>query len=137
MIIKNRIGEKEAFGKKIVFDGDITTHERIKQLANHNYEESYLIIRKFGSAENNKRFENILSSLDKFTKVFVFDDIEYLNMLRIHPKVEVVNSHDFMKELNGKIIYHYSGYYRSFKEYNETNLIELENEIYKIMKPEE
>ena len=135
--VENRISEKIAFGKRIIFDGDITTHERIKQLANHNYEESYLVIRKFGSAENNKRFEHVLESLDNFTKVFAFDDIEYLPMLKTHPKVEIVNSHDFMKDLNGQIIYHYSGYYRSFKEYNESNLIELENEIYKIMKPEE
>ena len=48
---------ESADGKKIVFDGDITTHERLKQLANHNYAHSNLIIRKFGSAENNKRFE--------------------------------------------------------------------------------
>ncbi|MBE6148359.1 MAG: hypothetical protein E7167_02555 [Firmicutes bacterium] len=135
--VENRIQIKEVFGKKVVFDGDITTHERIKQLANHNYDESYLVIRKFGSAENNKRFEHVLESLDKFTKVFVFNDIEYLRMLKSHPKVQVVNNHDFMKELNGQIIYHYSGYYRSFNEYNENNLVELENEIYKIMKPEE
>lgn len=135
--VENRIQIKEAFGKNVVFDGDITTHERIKQLANHNYDESYLIIRKFGSAEHNKRFSYVLDSLDKFTKVFVFEDIEYLKMLSSHPKVEVVSNHDFMKNLNGQIIYHYSGYYRSFKEYDENNLIELENEIYKIMKPEE
>lgn len=135
--VENRISEKIAFNKRITFDGDITTHERIKQLANHNYDRSYLIIRKFGSAENNKRFEHVLESLDSFTKVFVFDDIEYLNMLSSHPKVEVVHNHNFMENLEGHIIYHYSGYYRSFKEYNEKNLIELENEIYKIMKPEE
>ena len=135
--VENRIGQKDAFGKSIIFDGDITTHERIKQLANHNYKESYFVIRKFGSAENNKRFEYVLENLDNFTKVFVFDDIEYLNMLKKHPKVEVVSNHDFIKKLDGQIIYHYSGYYRSFKEYNEKNLINIENERYKIMKPEE
>ena len=135
--VENRIQKKMAFGKKIVFDGDITTYERLKQLANHNYKYSNLIIRKFGSAENNKRFENVLKCLSKFTKVFVFNDIEYLKMLSTHPNVEIVNNHDFMEHLHGQIIYHYSGYYRSFKEYNENHLIELENEIYKIMKPEE
>ncbi len=58
-------------------------------------------------------------------------------MLKKHHKVKVVNNHDFMADLDGKIIYHYSGYYRSFSEYDEENLIELENEIYKIMKPVE
>ena len=135
--VENRIQKKNAFGKEIVFDGDITTNERIKQLSRHNYEKSYLVIRKFGSAENNKRFEKVLKSLDNFTKVYVFNDIEYLNMLSSHKNVKIVYNHNFMKDLDGKIIYHYSGYYRSFKEYNENNLIELENEIYPIMKPEE
>lgn len=135
--VENRIQKKVIFGKEVIFDGDITTHERIKQLSKHNYDECYLIIRKFGSAENNKRFEKVLNSLDAFTKVFVFADIEYLKMLCTHSNVEIVNDHSFISKLNGKIIYHYSGYYRSYKEYNENNLIELENEIYKIMKPEE
>lgn len=134
--VENRIQKKKAFGKEIIFDGDITTNERIKELADNNYKECYLVIRKFGSMENNKRFEKVLPLLDLFTKVFVFSDIEYLDMFKNHKKVVIVNNHDFMKELNGKIIYHYSGYYRSFKEYKEENLNILENEIYKIMKPE-
>ena len=135
--VENRLVGKMAFGKSIIFDGDITTNERIRQLANHLYPVCYLVIRKFGSMENNKRFEYILNYLNKFTKVFVFSDIEYLDMLKKHPKVIVVDNHDFMKQLDGEIIYHYSGYYRSFQEYNEKNLIKLENERYKIMKPED
>lgn len=135
--VENRLGRKKAFGKVIIFDGDITTNERMRQLANHFYPICYLVIRKFGSMENNKRFEYILDYFDRFTKVFVFFDVEYLNMLKKHFNVVVVNNHDFMKELDGEIIYHYSGYYRSFQEYNEENLIELENERYKIMKPED
>ena len=135
--VENRLGRKKAFGKVIIFDGDITTNERMRQLANHFYPTCYLVIRKFGSMENNKRFEYILDYFDRFTKVFVFFDVEYLNMLKKHFNVVVVNNHDFMKELDGEIIYHYSGYYRSFQEYNEENLIELENERYKIMKPED
>lgn len=134
--VENRIQLKKAFNKEIVFDGDITTNERIKQLADNKYPKCYLVIRKFGSMENNKRFELVLNFLDKFTNVYVFDDIEYLNMLKKHPKVIIVNNHNFMKDLDGKIIYHYSGYYRSFNEFNEKNLINLENTIYKIMKPE-
>ena len=135
--VENRLGRKKAFGKVIIFDGDITTNERMRHLANHFYPTCYLVIRKFGSMENNKRFEYILDYFDRFTKVFVFFDVEYLNMLKKHFNVVVVNNHDFMKELDGEIIYHYSGYYRSFQEYNEENLIELENERYKIMKPED
>lgn len=135
--VENRIQTQIAFNKEIIFDGDITTNERLKQLSKNNYKKCYLIIRKFGSSEKNKRFEKILEFLDSFTKVYVFDDIEYLDMLKEHKNVKVVNNHDFMKDLEGTIIYHYSGYFRSFNEYNEKNLIELENEIYKIMKRDE
>lgn len=135
--VENRIQKEIAFGHNIIFDGDITTNERIKQLANNLYNPCYLVIRKFGSAEHNNRFEKVLDSFDKFTKVFVFDDVEYLSMLKSHKNVQIVNSHDFMKDINGQIIYHYSGYYRSFKQYDEKNLINIENTIYKIMKMEE
>ncbi|MDE5540024.1 MAG: hypothetical protein K2J20_06015, partial [Bacilli bacterium] len=135
--VENRIQKKMAFGKEIIFDGDVTTNERIRQLANNNYEKCYLVIRKFGSMENNKRFEKVLDYLERFTKVFIFQDIEYKEMLKKHPKVEVVKNHNFINTLDGVIIYHYSGYYRSFEEYDEENLINLENEKYKIMKPED
>jgi len=37
-----------------------------------------------------------------------------------------------MKNIDGTIIYHYSGYYRVWDEFNENNLNIYDNEIYKI-----
>lgn len=134
--VENRLNIKQAFNHEIIFDGDITTYERIKELANLDYPESYLIIRKVGSNENAFRIADIIDHFDKFTKVFIFSDIEYLEELQNHPKVIIVNNHDFMKNLTGKIIYHYSGYYRVWKDFNENNLNIYDRNIYPIIKPD-
>lgn len=112
--VENRLNTKKAFGKEIIFDGDITTYERMKELASSLYDKTYLVMRKVGSAENTYRIADIIKHFDAFEKVYIFDDIEYLEELKYHPKVTVVNNHDFMKELDGKIIYHYSGFYRTW-----------------------
>lgn len=134
--VENRLNIKQAFNHEIIFDGDITTYERIKELANLEYAESYLIIRKVGSNENTFRIANIIDHFDKFTKVFIFADIEYLEELKNHPNVTIVNNHDFMKNINGKIIYHYSGYYRVWPDFDENNLKIYDRDIYPIIKPE-
>lgn len=134
--VENRLNVKKAFNHEIIFDGDITTYERIKELANLEYAESYLVIRKVGSHENTFRISDIIDHFDKFTKVFIFSDIDYLEELKNHPKVTIVNNHDFMKNLNGKIIYHYSGYYRVWSYFDENNLNIYDRDIYPIIKPE-
>ena len=130
--VENRLNTKKAFGKEIIFDGDITTYERMKELASSLYDKTYLVMRKVGSAENTYRIADIIKHFDAFEKVYIFDDIEYLEELKYHPKVTVVNNHDFMKELDGKIIYHYSGFYRTWLEYDENNLKIYDKEKYKI-----
>ena len=135
--VENRVQKCRAFSKNIFFDGDVTTNERIKQLSEYYFTENvYLVIRKFGSAENTDRMELVTNSFKKFKKVYLFSDIEYLDVLKNENNVEIVNNHNFMKELNGKIIYHYSGYYRSYDQFNENNLKTLENIKYKILTPQ-
>jgi len=133
--VENRLQTQIVFGKEVIFDADITTNERMKQLASNNYNPVYLIIRKFGSMENDKRFENVLDYFNSFDKVFVFSDLEYLSLLAQHSNVQVVNDHTFMNELDGTIIYHYSGYYRSYEDFDENNLHVVENDIYKVKVP--
>lgn len=130
--VENRLHTEIAFGKYIIFDGDITTYERMQELANTLYDEKYLILRKVGCSEIIYHIEDITDHFDAFKKVFIFDDIEYLDELKKHPKVEIVNNHGFMKELSGKIIYHYSGYYRTWKNFDENNLKIYDKEKYVI-----
>ena len=132
--VENRINKKIAFGKEIIFDGDVTTYERMNEMADSMYEKKYLVLRKVGSAENTFRIRNIVDFFNSFEKVFVFDDIDYLDELKNEKNVVVVNNHDFMKELNGEIIYHYSGYYRVWKEFEESNLNIYDREKYIIKK---
>lgn len=128
--VENRLSTKQAFGKEIIFDGDITTYERMKELAASFYDKRYLVIRKVGSSENTYRIADIIDHFDAFEKVYLFDDIEYLDELKNHPKVEIVSNHDFLSNLDGKIIYHYSGYYRTWDTYDENNLNIYDNEKY-------
>lgn len=132
--VENRLQTETAFGKKIIFDGDITTYERMKELSDNMYENQYLVLRKVGSAENTFRIKDIKDHFKKFKKVFIFDDVEYLDELKDEENVEIVSNHDFMKELDGIIIYHYSGFYRSFNCFNEENISTYDTEKYKIIK---
>lgn len=134
--VENRLKKETAFGKSIIFDGDITTYERMKELSDLEYPKSYLIIRKVGSNENIKRISNITDFFNKFSRVFIFDDIEYLEEFKNHENVTVVNNHDFMRELDGEIVYHYSGYYRVWNEFDENNLNTYDREKYPIIKEE-
>lgn len=132
--VENRLNKKQAFNKEIIFDGDVTTYERMKELSDLNYDEVYLVIRKAGSSENTSRISSITDHFNKFKKVYVFDDIEYLEELKDHENVEVVHNHDFMANLEGKIIYHYSGYYRTWNTFDENNLNIYDKTVYPIKK---
>lgn len=132
--VENRVNREIAFGREIIFDGDITTYERMKELSDNMYEKKYLVLRKVGSAENTLRIANIKDFFNKFQNVYIFDDVEYLEELKNEPNVIVVNNHDFIKNLDGVIIYHYSGYFRVWDEYEENNLNIYDKIKYPIMK---
>ena len=132
--VENRLQTENAFGKRIIFDGDITTFERMKELSDNMYENKYLVLRKVGSAANTFRIADIKQHFNKYKKVFIFDDVEYLEELKDEPNVVIVHDHSFMDEIEGTIIYHYSGYYRVWDKYEEENLNEYDTEKYPIMK---
>lgn len=106
----------------------------MKELSDLEYETSYLVIRKVGSNENTLRISNITDFFNKFKRVFIFDDIEYLDEFKNHENVTIVSNHDFMNDLDGKIIYHYSGYYRVWDSFDENNLNIYDREKYPIIK---
>lgn len=132
--VENRLNKEIAFGREIILDGDITTYERMEALSKIKYDNPYLVIRKVGCSERIDRIENIVDHFDKFKKVFIFDDIEYLEEFKIHPNVEIVQNHDFFKDIEGVIIYHYSGYYRVWSTFDENNLNTYDRKIYPILK---
>ena len=132
--VENRIKKEIAFGKEIIFDGDITTYERMKYLSDNMYDKKYLVLRKVGSAENTLRIANIKEFFHKYKNVYIFDDIEYLEELKNEINVIVVNNHDFMNKLDGVIIYHYSGYFRVWDSYDEKNLHIYDTVKYPIIK---
>lgn len=131
--VENRISKVKIYGKEVFFDGDVTTYERLKQISKNKYKKKILVIRKFGSAENTDRFDKVPELFTSFDKVYLFDDIEYLSILKGYNKVKVVNNHNFMKEYKGVIFYHYSGYFRDYVKVLEDNLLSLENDTYKII----
>lgn len=131
--VENRVIKGTIFGKEVFFDGDVTTYERMKQLSKNKYSDSILVIRKFGSAENIDRFEQVLEYFDKFKKVYVFEDIEYLSLLKTHNNVVVVNNHNFLTDYEGVIFYHYSGYFRDYDLIDDKNLLDIANDSYKII----
>ena len=134
--VENRVQKEIAFNKMILFDGDVTTYERIKELSDNMYENKYLVLRKVGSAENTLRIANIKDFFPKYKKVFIFKDVEYLDELKEGCNVEIVTNHDFMKNLKGCIIYHYSGYFRVWDKYDENNLHIYDKVKYPIIKEE-
>ena len=134
--VENRVQKKIAFSKMILFDGDVTTYERIKELSNNMYQNKYLVLRKVGSAENTLRIANIKDFFGEYKKVFIFDDVEYLEELKDNDNIVVVNNHSFLKDLKGTIIYHYSGYYRVWDKYDENNLNIYDKVKYPIIKEE-
>ena len=134
--VENRVQKEIAFGKTILFDGDVTTYERIKELSDNMYQNKYLVLRKVGSAENTLRIANIKDFFDRYKKVYIFGDVEYLEELKDGDNVVVVNNHDFMQDLKGTIIYHYSGYFRVWDNYDENNLNIYDKEKYPIIKEE-
>lgn len=131
--VENRINKVNIFGKEVFFDGDVTTYERLKQLSKNKYKKKILVIRKFGSAENTDRFEQVPELFNNFDKVYLFDDIEYLRILKDYENVVVVNNHNFIHKYKGIIFYHYSGYFRDYDKVLEDNLLSLENDTYKII----
>ena len=100
------------------------------------YQNKYLVLRKVGSAENTLRIANIKDFFDRYKKVYIFGDVEYLEELKDGDNVVVVNNHDFMQDLKGTIIYHYSGYFRVWDNYDENNLNIYDKEKYPIIKEE-
>lgn len=132
--VEHRLNTEHAFDRTILFDGDITTYERMEELSKIKSNPKYLILRKIGSAEDNSRLIGISQFFSEFEKVFIFTDNDYYEYFTNCKNVIAVNDNNFISRLNGYIIYHYSGYYRVWNNFKEKNLNTYDNTIYKIKK---
>lgn len=130
--VEHRLNTENAFDRMILFDGDITTYERMEELSKIKSNPKYLILRKIGSAEDNGRLIGISKFFSEFEKVFIFDDNDYYEYFMNCKNVIAVNDNSFIFSLKGYIIYHYSGYYRVWDNFNEKNLNTYDNTIYKV-----
>ena len=114
--VEHRLQRVNIFGKNVIFDGDSSFKERIHQLSLHLYDKAYFIIRHYAFADYDDDFIGIRDYFSNFDKVFLFEGIKYLDELKKAPNVEVVNNHDFMKDLDGEIFYHCNDYFYIHKE---------------------
>ena len=121
--VENRLQRDRIFGVEVIFDGDSSFKERIHQLSLHLYSKAYLVIRKYGTNVYIDDFAGIKEYFNKFDRVYLFDDIDYLDELRDAPNVTVVNNHDFIGNLDGAIFYHYHDYFYKYKVIKEENLL--------------
>lgn len=120
--VENRLQRANIFGKEVIFDGDSSFKERIHQLSLHLYKKAYLVLRKYGADYYNDDFVGVKEYFKNFDKVFLFDDINYLEELRKEANTVVVHNHDFLKTLDGEVFYHYHDYFYKFETIKEENL---------------
>ena len=114
--VEHRLQRVNIFGKNVIFDGDSSFKERIHQLSLHLYDKAYLVIRHYGNEDYDDDFIGVRDYFSNFDKVFLFDNIKYLDELKKSSNVQVVNNHDFMKDLDGEIFYHCNDYFYLHKE---------------------
>lgn len=120
--VENRLQRVKIFGKEVIFDGDSSFKERIHQLSLHLYKKAYLVIRKYGADYYDDDFVGVKDYFSNFDKVFLFDDIDYLEELKDEPNVEVVNNNDFLENLDGEVFYHCHDYFYTYESLDEDNL---------------
>lgn len=128
--VENRLQRATIFGKEVIFDGDSSFKERIHQLSLHLYKKAYLVLREYGSDYYDDDFVGVKDYFKNFDKVYLFEGINYLDELKKEPNVIVVNNHDFLKDLDGQVFYHYHDYFYKFDTIKEENL-KVEGEIVK------
>ncbi len=131
--VEKRLTKCQLFGKNVLFDGDISSYERLKQLSNNHYQNKILVIRKFGSAEEIEDYSHVPELFANYDYVYLFDDIAYLNLLNTKANTIVVHNHDFLNNYSGHIFYHYSGYFRDYDKVTMQNLLDIKNDAYKII----
>ena len=132
--VENRINKQMVYDREIVFDGDVSGVARFSKFTDHLYKRAILVIRDLTrGGEEDEDYSKIKNYYNRFEKVYLFNDLENINDL-ISQNTEIVNSNDFIKEIDPEvaIFYHYGSYYRKFKEFDLKNL-EMSNAKKKIL----
>lgn len=122
--VENRLTKQKIMGKEIIFDGDVSGVARIKMLCNHYYEKAVFIIRNLTKdSEEEEKFYLLKADLEKFQKVYIFNNV-YEKKYFVGKKFVIVYNHDFMNKIDEDyvIFYHYGSYFRHFEKFSIDNL---------------
>lgn len=116
--VESRFRKLHIWGKPVIFLGETIHNSRLSFLADELAEKKSLIIRKIGARSTYTDCDSLVESIDKFHKVYFFDDIgdDYVQVLSSLSNTEIVSDHSFMERVVGDIVYIYSGYHHSFSK---------------------
>lgn len=144
--VEKRLNKEQILGKDMFFDADITSIDRMNKVAENYYKNTSLILRKINIGEKDGiDEEKLVEIFAEFNKVYVYEDSELSNELlesiaeEVYENIKLVDTEDLLLEElenNDKkpttYFYHYGGYYRKFKEFDEENLRYNKKEILQI-----
>ena len=122
--VEHRVNKEKIYNKEIIFDGEVSGVVRFDLFTDHFYDKAVLIIRHLTTGgEENEDYSQIPKYFSRFSKVYLFNDLESLPVLQTD-NTEIVNNHDFIKDIpdNTEIFYHYGSYYRKYNEFSLDNL---------------
>ena len=122
--VEYRVNKNNILGREIIFDGDVSGVARFSIFTNHFYKRAVLIIRYLTiDGEENEDYSKYPEYYDRFEKIYLFDDLKNLDVLKTN-NTEIVSNHDFIKDIDEDVLifYHYGSYYRKYKDFNIDNL---------------
>ena len=122
--VERRVNKQKIFDREIIFDGEVSGVVRFNLFTDHFYDKAVLVIRHLTTGgEENEDYSKIPEYFSRFSRVYLFNDLECLSVLKTN-NTEIVSSNDFIKSIDKdtEIFYHYGSYYRKYDEFNINNL---------------
>ena len=117
--VEKRLEKEKLFNHQIIFDGDVSGVARLKELCNHYYNESYLIISNLTTnGEETENYIEIKNGFNNFNKVYI--NSRYKNYFQNIDNVIYYSNLNFIKNINNHaaIFLHYGSYYRQYNKFS-------------------
>ena len=120
--VEKRIIKENLMGHQIIFDGDVSGVARLKNLSNHFYEKSCLIICNLTeNGEEDEPYEKLVEIFSNYSEVYVRRGLEkYFNNCNI----KLFDDLSFVSKIpdDVTIFVHYGSYYRKYRLFSKNNL---------------